>query len=171
MHAFAKGVFVGLAAAAGCAHAPAPAGPRVRLTVLPSESDEFPQVAAALNEALGASHVPGVDERYLSKVPLEVAQLSVECVDPTNACYAAVGRAIPADRLLLARVALDREHHRYVQVTVTLFDVGTARPIGVTERTFGDPEEARRGVVKLVADAMAAVPGATAAAPAQGAQP
>ncbi|MGZ3440682.1 MAG: hypothetical protein ACXVDD_14265, partial [Polyangia bacterium] len=72
--------------AVGCAHAPAqraeptPTAPkaRVKLAVLPVDSDAFPQIAASLNNALHNVKVKGVDDYFLSKVALEVVQLSIE---------------------------------------------------------------------------------------------
>jgi hypothetical protein len=100
----------------GCAYPPPPvASPpppphRSRLAVLPTESEQFPTVAAEANAALRAVRIAGVEELFQSSVSLEVVQLSIECVDPTDACYSAVGKALAADRLLLAQIAPDLRH-------------------------------------------------------------
>ena len=57
---------------------------RVKLAVLPVDSDAYPQIAASLNNALHDVKVKGVDDYFLSKVALEVVQLSIECVQPTS---------------------------------------------------------------------------------------
>src|SRR5437016_672783 len=77
---------------------------RVKLAVLPVESDSFPRLAASVNALLRDVQVRGVDDYFVSKVALEVVQLSIECVDSTSACMAAVGRSLASDRLLLAQL-------------------------------------------------------------------
>src|SRR4051812_47281101 len=98
--------------AAGCAHQPArveaPAAPpskaRVKLAVLPVDGDQFPQIAASLNNAFRSVKMDGVDEYFLSKVTLEVVQLSIECVQPSAECYTAAGKSLSANRLLLGQI-------------------------------------------------------------------
>ena len=110
-----------------CGHARpepiAPQSPRpaVQLAVLPAESDSFPSAARAVSSSLAIAKVKGTDETKVSKVSLEVAQLAVECVEPTGACYEAVGRSMSANRLLFARI--DGATKRKLKVTVTLYDV------------------------------------------------
>src|SRR5437868_13078917 len=82
------------------AQAPPPSDNRIKLAVLPVESDVFPRTAAAINDLLRGVHVRGVDDYFVSKVALEVVQLSIECVEQTSACYAAVGKSLTAQRLL-----------------------------------------------------------------------
>src|SRR5262245_13728261 len=88
----------------GCAHFPAqrveapPAKPRIKLAVLPVDPDQYPQIAASLNKALQDVKVKGIDDYFLSKVTLEVVQLSIECVQPTSECYSAVGKSFSANR-------------------------------------------------------------------------
>src|SRR3569833_3238588 len=97
---------------AGCALAPAPRAeapppppkPRIKLAVLPLENDAFPQIASSRNRALHDVKVDGVDEYFLSKVTLEVVQLSIECVQPTSECYGAVGKSLSANKLLLGLI-------------------------------------------------------------------
>ena len=56
-------------------------------------------------------------------------QLSIECVEPTSACYTAVGRSLTAQRLLLAQVAegAPKRHDKSLRVTLTLLDVESER--------------------------------------------
>jgi hypothetical protein len=146
----------------GCAHAPPPRvetppppKPRVKLAVLPVDADAFPQIAASLNRALHDVKVKGIDDYFLSKVTLEVVQLSIECVQPTSECYTAVGKSLSANKLLLGHIAGvgKRRRDRSVRVTVTLFDVDTGEAANVVDRVFKTPELASQGAQDLVAEA------------------
>src|ERR1051325_8674639 len=64
----------------------APPRPQVKLAVIPAESDAFPRAANAVSESLTSAQVGGVDKTSVSKVSLEVVQLSIERVDPTDTC-------------------------------------------------------------------------------------
>jgi hypothetical protein len=151
--------------AIGCAHAPPheaaappvaqPPRPRVKLAVLPVDSDTFPQIAASLNNALHGVKIAGVDDYFLSKVTLEVVQLSIECVQPTSECYAAVGKSLSANKLLLAHIAQvgRRRRDKSVRVTITLFDVDGGEAANVVDRIFKTPELASQGAQDLVAEA------------------
>src|SRR5688500_15033862 len=77
----------------------------VTLAVLPTESDRFPRVAKAITESLEDAEVPGIDRKEMASVSLEVAQLSIECIQRTTACYAKVGQSMSANRLLFAEIA------------------------------------------------------------------
>jgi hypothetical protein len=148
--------------AAGCAHAPAQRvestppspKPRVKLAVLPVDTDTFPQIATSLNRALHDVKVKGVDDYFLSKVTLEVVQLSIECVQPTSECYAAAGKSLSANKLLLAHIAAvgKRKRDKSVRVTITLFDVDAAEATNVVDRVFKTPELASQGAQELVAE-------------------
>lgn len=128
-----------------------PAGSaKVKLAVLPAESDKFPAAAKAVNDSLASADVTGVDEKEVSKVSLEVVQLSIECVEPTVGCYEAVGKQLSANRLLFAQIA--PESKKAVKVTVTLFDVDTRAPKSV-HRVFANEREASAGIAELVAEA------------------
>ena len=59
---------------------------RLKLAVLPVESDAYPRLAKGINGVFHDIQVPGVDDYFLSRVTLEVAQLAIECVDVTNEC-------------------------------------------------------------------------------------
>ena len=140
--------------AVGCAHSPPPApasSPKVQLAVIPVDSDAFPRAARALSASLTAAKVSGVDETTVSKVSLEVVQLSIECVDPTPACYAAIGRSMAANRLLFARI--DRTHQRGLKISVTLFDVDAKAAARTAEKVFASEDAAAAGAAALVAEA------------------
>ena len=128
-----------------------PAANRVTLAVLPAESDAYPKAARALTESLERAQVSGIDERNVSKVSLEVVQLSIECVEPTPACYKAVGRSLAANRLLFAQISPAAK--KSVKVTVTLFDVDAENP-RTTEKTFPNEKAATAGANDLVAEAL-----------------
>lgn len=126
------------------------APPRVvTLTVLPAESSKFPKAAQALTDSLANANVSGVDRKQVSKVSLEVVQLSIECVDPTVECYAAVGKSLDANRLLFAQLSGRRKR---INVTVTLFDVDAKSP-KTANKTFASEQAATAGVADLVAEA------------------
>ena len=163
MRARVYGWLLGIAVlAAGCAHAPAtqvetppPPRARIKLAVLPLDNDTFPQIAASLNKALHDVKVKGVDDYFLSKVTLEVVQLSIECVQPTSECYSAVGKSLSANKLLLAHVAPvgKRRRDKSVRVTITLFDVDAGEASNVVDRVYKTPDLAAQGASELVAEA------------------
>src|SRR5688572_1535103 len=80
--------------------APVATTPRLQLAVIPAESDVFPNAARAISRSLAAVKLRGVAETRVSKASLEVVQLSIECVDASDACYEAIGRSMSANRLL-----------------------------------------------------------------------
>jgi hypothetical protein len=139
-----------------CGHArpepastPIPPAPRVRLAVIPAESDVFPRAARAISSQLATAKVRGTDEIQVSKVSLEVVQLSVECVDATSACYDAIGRSMAVNRLLFARIdggAIKSQ----LNVTVTLYDVDARTAMRTATRLFTSEDEATAGVASLV---------------------
>jgi hypothetical protein len=164
MRARGQGWLLGITMVAfGCAHAPTPivqAPPpppkaRVKLAVLPVDADAYPQIAASLNRALHDVKVKGVDDYFLSKVTLEVVQLSIECVQPTSDCYSAVGKSLSANKLLLGHIAAvgKKKRDRSVRVTITLFDVDAGEAANVVDRIFKTPELASQGAQDLVAEA------------------
>ncbi|HXU68425.1 MAG TPA: hypothetical protein VN947_03810 [Polyangia bacterium] len=154
---------------AGCAHAPAsqaetppPPAPKVRtkLAVLPVDSDAYPQIAASLNNAFHDVKVKGIDDYFLSKVTLEVVQLSIECVQPTSDCYSAAGKSLSANKLLLGHIVGvgKRKRDKSVRVTITLFDVDSGEAANVVDRVFKTPELASQGAGDLVAEATSEPP-------------
>jgi hypothetical protein len=153
----------------GCATAPpAPTvtatPPRIRLGMMSVENDAFPRLAEDLNHLLGRMRVRGVDETFVSKVTLEVVQISIECVDPTSACYAAAGKSLEADRLLMSQITGgQRRRDRSVKVVVSYFDVDRGVPIHSVERRFRNEDEARHGISELLDAAVDPHPGVAAA--------
>src|SRR6516162_9454354 len=88
-------------------HAPPPrprpaAPPPVRLAWMPLEASVSAEVASAVNEKLSGLAVAGVTEKVQAPVSMEMAQLAIECIERTPACYGKVGRSVGADRLLWA---------------------------------------------------------------------
>jgi hypothetical protein len=137
---------------AACAHSqPQPVAPaaKIKLVTLPVESDAFPGVAKAATTALAQAKVGGVDESIASKVSIEVVQLSIECVDPTAACYGAVAKSLAAGKLLFAQIDADGAKPK---VAVTVFDVATNAPKRA-ERTFDTEAAAIAGLDQLVTEA------------------
>lgn len=133
------------------AHVPPASSPKVRLAVIPADSDAFPGVARAVSASLTTAKVSGVDETRVSKVSLEVVQLSVECVDPTSACYEAIGRSMSVNQLLFARI--DRgaaKRQRQLKIMITLFDVDAKAAKRTAEKVFATEDEATAGVAALV---------------------
>src|SRR2546423_403679 len=163
-------LLLGMVAAMGCAHSasltydpsakkPVPA-PRVKLAVLPVDADQFPQIAASLNNAFRSIKVGGVDDYFLSKVTLEVMQLSIECVQPTKECYTAAGKSLSANRLLLGQIVAvgKKKKDKSVRVTITLFDVDAGAAVNVVDRMYKSPEQASQGAQELTAEAAGAPP-------------
>jgi hypothetical protein len=124
--------------------------PKIALAVIPAESDAFPRAAEAVSASLAAANVRGIDEKRVTKVSLEVVQLSIECVDPTSACYEAIGRSMSANRLLFARI--DGAARRQLKITVTLFDVDARAATRTQERVFASEDDATAGAAALVAE-------------------
>jgi len=139
-----------------CGHArpessapPVSSKPVVQLAVIPAESDAFPEAARALSASLARAKITGIDETKVSKVSLEVVQLSVECVEATRACYEAIGRSMSANRLLFARID-NGATKRALKVTVTLFDVDAKTEMRTAEKLFATEDEATTGAAALV---------------------
>lgn len=147
--------------ACGGAHPP-PAAPKVEpakleLAVLPSESDVFPRAARALNVELTTAKVQGVVETRVSKASLEVVQLSIECVESSDACYQAIGRSMAVNRLLFARIdggagGGGAGKKTQLKVTVTLYDVDARAVARTRAQTFDSEGEASAGAAALVAE-------------------
>jgi hypothetical protein len=126
--------------------------PRIQLAVIPAESIAFPRAAEAMTGSLAGAAVGGIDEMHLSKVPLEVVQLAIECVDPTDACYQAIGRSMSANQLLFARIDPGASR-RQLRVTVTLYDVDAKAARRTAEKLFPTEDQAVAGAAALVAEA------------------
>jgi len=134
--------------------APAPPSSRLKLqlAVIPAESDAFPRAAQAVSASLSSAQVAGVGATAVSKVSLEVVQLSIECVDPVDACYRAIGRSMSANRLLFARIDPGATR-RQLRVTVTLFDVDAGSAKRTAAKLFPSEDQAVAGAADLVAEA------------------
>ncbi len=156
---------------AGCAHrpnarveaSPPPPSPRprVKLAVLPvDEEQQLGPVAKGVNRAFRDVKVAGVDDYFMSKVALEVVQLSIECVQPTSACFVAVGKSLSANKLLMGQVAAvgKRKRDKSVRVTVTLFDVDLGEAVNVVDHVYKTPELAAEGAAEVVAEATGVPP-------------
>jgi hypothetical protein len=126
------------------ASAPAP----VRLAWLPVETRASASLAGALNDRLARVSVDGVAEAFQAPVSMEMAQLAIECIEHTPACYAAVGRSIGGDRLLWAEV--DRGARGTVTVRVSLFDVGAGAIVKKAERAYPSASAARTGAAAFL---------------------
>ena len=174
MQRWAHALLLGLLIA-GCASTPPatkadrvpeepPQRHRLKLAVLPVESDHFPRLARGINGLLHDIQVPGVDDYFLSKVTLEVAQLAIECVDTTNDCWAAVGKSLTSDRLLLATILRGgkKKHDQTLNLSVTYFDVSTRQPLHVANKSFKTEEEALRGMKEVIDGALTGQPTASA---------
>jgi hypothetical protein len=136
----------------GCAHshpAAVTAAAKIKLLTLPAESDAYPNIAKAATSALAHAKVSGVDEQATSKVSIEVVQLSIECVDPTAACYDAAAKSLAANKLLFAQIDVDGAKPK---VSVTLFDGASKQPKTV-EHTFASEAAAVAGLDGLVSEA------------------
>ena len=126
--------------------------PAVRLTVIPADSDAFPRAARAVSASLSSARIAGVDATAVSGVSLEVVQLSIECVDPTDACYQAIGRSMSANRLLFARIEPGATRQQ-LRVTITLYDVDAGSAKQTAAKLFPTEDQAVAGAAALVAEA------------------
>lgn len=130
-----------------------PAAPgKVTFAVLPAESETFPKAAKATTASLTRARVKGLDEPQVSKVSLEVVQLSIECVEPTVDCYGAVGKSLSANVLLFAEIDTG-PRPKTLRVRVTLFDVDAKQARRAAEKIFSDEEDAAYGIGDVVAEA------------------
>ena len=121
----------------------------VRLAVMPADSLLYADVATALDEQLGHARVAGARTAIRAKISMEVAQLALECVSPTDECYSQVGRFLQVDRLLWGQIALDVTSAG-VKVTVVLLDVHRGMQLGRAEEVFPKNDVAIGGLRRLV---------------------
>jgi hypothetical protein len=126
----------------------------IRLAWLPVEALAAPEVAGAANSALARLRPAGVTASAKAPVSMEVAQLTIECIQPTAACYSAVGRSIDADRLLWLEIARSTPDGKAVRVAVAFYDVQAGAFLRRAERTFASTAEARTGIQPFVAEAV-----------------
>jgi len=122
--------------------------PPEKLAWMPLDPLDAPTVAQAVNDQLSRVQIAGTKDRVKSAVSMEVAQLAIECIQPTAVCYRAVGHSLGADRLMWAEIDPAAPQDK-IRITVVLFDVksGTAsRRVG----TFYGVKAARAGVAELI---------------------
>lgn len=131
---------------------------RSKIAVLPVESDNFPKAARALNLALDQAAFGGPKlDIVRPKASLEVIQLSIECVEATTNCYAAVGRSLGAEHVVLSQLqGGTKRRDKQVKIALTLFDTKRSEPVEVASETFADENAAERGIAMLVEKARAA---------------
>jgi hypothetical protein len=127
----------------------------VKLAWFPAEAFAFADVAEAANVSLERARVPGVDSRFKAPVSMEVAQLSLECIEQSDECWVAVGRSLEANRLLWADLSFSGDKKKAIVATVVLFDVDDARVVSRAQRSFGSRELAIEGLDSLVQTALA----------------
>ena len=173
----------GLVLLAGCGHAPpptpapiarpaasagAPAQPRaetqpLQLAVMAAESSAYARLATDLNSGMRALVLPGVAPPIVSITSLETAQLAVECLDASSACYTAVGRSLAVSRLLFAHIApangRGRRAAAAVRVAVTLFDVDRGAEVRAVDRRFSSEMEAIKHLDEVLGEIAAAARG------------
>ncbi len=119
---------------------------------MPAESDEYPVAARVITDRMRRARVGGLDEAVMSTVSMEVAQLSLECVETTTACYGAVGREVGAAQMLFARIEPGLMPDQ-VKVTVTLFDVATAAVKRAAVKMFSSEGDIPNGIAAVVEEA------------------
>ena len=125
--------------------------PPTRLAWMPLDGSDT-AVARALNDEMSRAKPAGTVTSTKAGVSMEVAQLALECIQPTPECYAAVARSLNADRLMWAQVfPADQK----IRVTVSLFDAGAGTTLKKT-RTYDGVQAASDGVATLVEHAAAA---------------
>jgi hypothetical protein len=109
-----------------------------KLVVLPAEGLLFPETANILNTTMAGVRFSNVGESSLAKVSMEVAQLSLECVDTSEACYQSVGRFLEADHILWSEVASDdgADGKTCPTVSIRLFDVEAGRLLGNAQQSY-----------------------------------
>jgi len=130
--------------------APEPAGPAKKVAVMPADAaaaKRWPKLSAALDQALLDARVEGGVGRA-SKVPIDVVQISIECVEPTAKCYEAVATSLDVDQLLFAKIDAAADGRARVKVTRTARDGSV---LGEAEGTY-DSEEAATSKVKGLVD-------------------
>jgi hypothetical protein len=119
--------------------------PPSRLAWMPLDGTDT-AVARALNDQMSRAKPAGTVSSTKAAVSMEVAQLAIECIQPTTDCYAAVARSLNADCLMWAQVA---PADQKIRVTVLLFDVRAGSTLKETG-TFDGVQAARAGVAELV---------------------
>ena len=134
-----------------------------RLAWLPFEPGAGHDLARAVDERLAHVVVDAATETTQAPVSMETAQLAIECIEHTPACWSAVGHSLGADLLLWAE--LERPTRgASVTLRVALFDVGAGALVKNATRPFPNAKAARAGAVSLI-DGTFGVPTASAGPP------
>ena len=128
---------------------PAPPPPQ-RLAWMPLDPLDAPGVAQVVNERMSKIKPAGTNATVKAAVSMETAQLAIECIQPTPACYTAVGRSLNADRLMWAEVEPATDDDDKLRLTVVLFDVQAGTAPKRVGGTFADVQAARAGAGDLV---------------------
>jgi hypothetical protein len=131
-------------------HTAEKAAPPARLAWLPAESVAGRKLAEAINAGLGQVSLPGTGTAVKAAVSMEVAQLAIECTEPTPACYTAVGRSLGADEMLWVELGAGGRSSPEVHVALLLYDVRAGTAPRRVERTFDGVEAAGAGLAALV---------------------
>jgi hypothetical protein len=134
-----------------------------RLAWLPFEPGAGRDLARAANERLAHVVVDAATETTQAPVSMEMAQLAIECIEHTPACWSAVGHSLGADLLLWAELERSARGPG-VTLRVALFDVGAGALVKNATRPFPNAKAARAGVVSLI-DGTFGGPMATATPP------
>lgn len=128
-----------------CGAPPPPSGPAAvsphSLVALPVESAAFPKSAKLATDLLRRARVRGFDPPTMSKVSLEVVQLSIECVDPTLDCYVAAARSLSANTILFGQIEPGPREGE-LQLTVSLLDAANKRWIKRATKLFPTEDDA-----------------------------
>lgn len=119
--------------------------------VLPAESLEFPRAAHTTTDRMRRARIRGYGPPEMSKVSLEVVQLSIECVEPSVGCYARAGKALEASQLLFARIEPGPARDE-VKITVTLFDVARQRNARAAAKIFATEDDVPYGIADVIAE-------------------
>jgi hypothetical protein len=152
-----------LGAVTGCPHPKPPAGPpppqrnaagilmtgRPIFAIIPAESERFPAAAEQANASMREARLDGLDPPQMSSISLEMLQISIECIDPTVACYEAVGKTLQANQILFTEIKPGRKR-KEVKVKVTLFDVDNRKLRGNATKSFPSEAAAAKGVEAVI---------------------
>jgi hypothetical protein len=128
--------------------APPPAAAPVRLAWMPLEAIVSVEVATAVNQKLAGLAVAGVTEKFQASVSMEMAQLALECIERTPACYGKVGRSVKADRLAWAELVRSKKDAS-VTLRFSLYDVEGGAVVQQGARTFPNSKAACDGTPAL----------------------
>jgi hypothetical protein len=150
-------VLVLAVALAACGGAQPPAfrspGPKqLKFVALPVESPNFPNAAKLATDLLRRARLKDMPEPTMTKVSIEIVQLQIECVEPTETCYEAVGKTLSADLLLFGELEAGPREGQ-VKFTVSLFDVGAKAYRKRSAKMFATEEDAAYDMKLVVQDA------------------